>query len=261
MLKWSASALSDQGVRRTDNQDNFFVSPDQRVFVVADGMGGALGGATASLLTVQTIESGWKENPPPTFDKEDLSKWLSDTVGQANEAVFVYSQQNPAVRGMGTTVVAAAQSDDGCINIAYVGDSRAYLIRKDEIKVLTRDHSLVMELFQGGHITEEQMRDFPFKNYITRCVGHKTDVEIDLVPFKLEENDWVVLCTDGLTAVLNDQAILKVVQDSAEPADACKELVKQTIDGGAPDNVTVIVVKYSEAPEDFDSEVNSDLKP
>ncbi|MBY0357838.1 MAG: Stp1/IreP family PP2C-type Ser/Thr phosphatase [Candidatus Obscuribacterales bacterium] len=245
MLKWNVAALSDQGIKRADNQDNFFVSDDKRVFAVADGMGGALGGATASLLTVEAIKQAWEEKKPALDNIKAIQEWLVKTIDKANETVFAQSAENPAVKGMGTTVVLAVQSENGQLHIAHVGDSRAYLIRKGKIQALTQDHSLVMELYRSGHLTEEQMRDSPFKNYITRCVGHKSQVDVDEAPRQLEAGDTIVLCTDGLTAVLNDEQIGFVVNKHKTAAAVCKELVEQTLSGGAPDNVTVIVVNYS----------------
>lgn len=245
--------MSDQGVKRADNQDNYFVSDDKRVFVVADGMGGALGGSIASRLTVNAIEAFWKESPADLDDEESIIQWLSAAVNKANETVFGFSEENPSVKGMGTTVVVGVQDTKGCIHIGHLGDSRAYFIRGKDFEVLTQDHSLVMELFRGGHITEEQMRESPFKHYITRCVGHKDRVELEHSPKKLEAGDWILLCTDGLTAVLEDAEIAEVLNNAPNPEAACQKLVDLTLEGGAPDNVTVVVVKYEAAEGNGDT--------
>ncbi|MBX9689976.1 MAG: Stp1/IreP family PP2C-type Ser/Thr phosphatase [Candidatus Obscuribacterales bacterium] len=246
MLKWTSAALSDQGVKRADNQDNFFISDDKRVFVVADGMGGAMGGSIAARLTVNAIENLWKETPADLDDPESIDKWLILAVNRANETVFGFSEENPSVKGMGTTVVVAVQDNQDCIHIGHLGDSRAYLVRDGLCEVLTQDHSLVMELFRGGHITEEQMRESPFKHYITRCVGHKDRVELEHNPKNLKGGDWILLCTDGLTAVLSDEHIAEVLSSSESPEAACSTLVEMTLEGGAPDNVTVIVIAYED---------------
>lgn len=238
--------MSDQGVKRADNQDNFYISEDNRVFVVADGMGGALGGSIASRLTVNAIENFWKEQPCDLSDVEAIAAWLAEAVNKANETVFGFSEENPSVKGMGTTVVVGVQDLKGSIHIGHLGDSRAYLIRGEEWEVLTQDHSLVMELFRGGHITEEQMKESPFKHYITRCVGHKDRVELEHNPKELQSGDWILLCTDGLTAVLQDDEIAEVLREAADPEKACQKLVDLTLEGGAPDNVTVIAVRYEE---------------
>lgn len=248
MLKWRVAAMTDPGCQRQKNEDNYFVSPDERVFVVADGMGGALGGARASQLTVDAIESLWKERPPKFGDRDAVKEWLQEAVSIANRAVYTVAEQDVSVRGMGTTVVLAVQSDDNYMQIAHVGDSRAYLVREGKPVLLTQDHSVVQEMVRAGRLTEEQARINPYKNLITRCLGHDDKVEIDQTPVELRPDDWIVLCTDGLPTVLRDEQIGELVDGQPEPKFACDQLVKQTIDGGAPDNVTVVVVKYL-APE------------
>ena len=246
MLRWRVAAVTDPGCQRQKNEDNFFVSPDERVFAVADGMGGALGGARASKLTVEAIENLWKSKPPHESDKEAIRQWLVDAVSAANRSVFHVAEQDASVRGMGTTVVVAVQSDDNYMQIAHVGDSRAYLIRNGKPVLLTQDHSVVQEMVRAGRLTEEQARINPYKNLITRCLGHDDKVEIDQTPVEIKANDWIVLCTDGLPTVLRDEQISEAVEELEEPQSACEELVRQTIDGGAPDNVTVVAVHFFE---------------
>jgi serine/threonine protein phosphatase PrpC len=247
MLKWRVAAVTDPGCQRQKNEDNFFVSPDERVFAVADGMGGALGGARASKLTVEAIENLWKSKPPHISDKEAIRQWLIEAVSAANRSVFNVAEQDASVRGMGTTVVVAVQSDDNYMQIAHVGDSRAYLVRGGKPVLLTQDHSVVQEMVRAGRLTEEQARINPYKNLITRCLGHDDKVEIDQTPVEIRANDWIVLCTDGLPTVLRDEQIGEAVENLDEPQRACEELVKQTLDGGAPDNVTVVAVRFFES--------------
>lgn len=242
--------MSDQGVKRADNQDNYYISDDKRVFVVADGMGGAQGGSIAARLTVNAIENLWSQSPANLDDEAEVDEWLVAAVNKANEIVFGFSEENPSVKGMGTTVVVGVQDNKGFIHLGHLGDSRAYLVRNGSYQVLTQDHSLVMELFRGGHITEEQMKESPFKHYITRCVGHKDRVELEQNPRQLKAGDWLLMCTDGLTAVLQDEQIAEVLGRSKSPEEACKTLVNMTLAGGAPDNVTVVVIKYHEDDDD-----------
>jgi protein phosphatase len=245
MLKWRAAARTDAGCQRQRNEDNYYVSPDSRVFAVADGMGGAVGGAKASKLAMEAVEKQWQEAPPPV-DKEGIQKWLTETVSRANTAVWSCAEEDSSVRGMGTTVVVAVQSDFNQMQIAHVGDSRAYLVRDGKIRLLTNDHSVVQEMVRAGRLTEEQARINPYKNLITRCLGHEEKVEVDHTPVETRTHDWVVLCSDGLPTVLRDEQIGDVARDGIDPDKVCEELVKQTLDGGAPDNVTVVVVKFNE---------------
>lgn len=246
MLKWRAAALTDPGCQRQRNEDSYFVSADQRVFAVADGMGGAVGGAMASKLAVEAIEKLWSEKPPHHSDKDQIREWLDEAVGRANRSVWQLAEEDSSVRGMGTTVVVAVQSDDNHMQIAHVGDSRAYLLRDGKPVVLTNDHSVVQEMVRAGRLTEDQARINPYKNLITRCLGHEVEVEVDQTPVELKPKDWIVLCSDGLPTVLRDEEICATLNDSQEPEGVCKLLVKRTIDGGAPDNVTVVVIQFTD---------------
>jgi PPM family protein phosphatase len=252
MLKWRAAARTDAGCQRQRNEDNYYVSPDNRVFAVADGMGGAVGGAKASKLAVEAIEKRWKELPPPASDRESIQKWLLETVTLANQSVWHEAEEDSTVRGMGTTVVVAVQGENDYMEIAHVGDSRAYLLRDGKPTLLTNDHSVVQEMVRAGRLTEEQARINPYKNLITRCLGHEEKVEVDQTPVELKRGDWIVLCSDGLPTVLRDEQICDVVSTTHEPDGVCEELVKLTLDGGAPDNVTVVVVNYFD-PDDSDN--------
>ena len=245
MLKWRVAAVTDAGCQRQKNEDNYFVSPDNRLFAVADGMGGDLGGAKASKLSVDAVENLWKERPPRLDSRESMTQWLSEAVSLANQTVLSAAEHDASVRGMGTTIVVALQSDHDFMQIAHVGDSRAYLIRNGRPVLLTQDHSVVQEMVRAGRLTEEQARVNPYKNLITRCLGHDDKVEIDQTPVDLQPNDSIVLCTDGLPTVLRDEQICSAVETTTEPQTACDQLVQQTIEGGAPDNVTVVVIKYS----------------
>ncbi len=145
---------------------------------------------------------------------------------------------------MGTTVVVGVQSTEDHLQIAHVGDSRAYLLRNGQPKLLTTDHSVVQEMVRAGRLTEEQARINPYKNLITRCLGHEPEVEVDQTPVDLRPSDWIVLCTDGLSTVLRDEQISAVIDKDVDPQDVCDALVKLTLDGGAPDNVTVVAIQY-----------------
>lgn len=246
-LNWRVAAVTDKGLLRPDNQDAYYISEDQRVFVVADGMGGARGGAIASRLAVESVEMQSKTTPPP-MSREGIHDWLVDSVSNANRTVFSTAFDEPALRRMGTTIVVAVQADDDTLHIAHVGDSRAYLIRENKTIVLTQDHTIVMEMLLKGHLTPDQLKSSPFRHYLTRCVGHKSKVEIDRTPVQLQPGDWIVLSTDGLSAVMHDEEIGEYVLKNCEPAEVCDQLLEETLVRGAPDNVTIVAIQYVQAP-------------
>lgn len=259
-LGWRVAAVTDRGCERAENQDNFYISPDNRVLVIADGMGGSAGGAQASRLAVEAIETLWLESKPHANDREEIQRWLVTAISSANLTVFNVASSDPRVQDMGTTIVAAVQSEDGKLQIGHVGDSRAYLVRGAETSVLTQDHSLVMDLLLKGMLTPEQFKNSPFKHYLTRCVGHNHKVQIDQTPVDLQSGDWIIMCTDGLTAVLHDEQIGEVVCSLKEPQKVCEELLRLTLEGGAPDNVTILAVQYQPSAVESQPEAAVDTK-
>jgi protein phosphatase len=247
-LNWRVAAITDRGLIRPENQDSFFVSADERVFVVADGMGGQKGGAIASRLAVEAVEMLWKKEPPPAEDRAGIHRWLVEAVSEANRTVYLTASDDPALHKMGTTIIVGIQSDDGFMHIAHVGDSRAYLIRDGKTIVLTQDHTIIMEMLIKGHLTPDQLKTSPFRHYLTRCVGHKSKVEIDETPVELLPGDWIIMSTDGLSSVLHDEEIGELVERCREPGEVCDALLEETLVRGAPDNITITAINYVAAP-------------
>lgn len=252
-LAWQVAAASDRGCVRQDNQDNYYISPDSRIFVVADGMGGEAGGALASRLAVEAVEELFWERIPDCNDENSIQEWLVEGVSRANMSVYSVRVTNPDVKRLGTTIVVAAQSDSGSLYIAHLGDSRAYRISKEEICVLTQDHSVAFELLRLGKLTPEQYESSPFRSYLTRCVGHDAQVSIDQSPVRVWAGDWILMCTDGLTGVVQEGEIAEIVRAAASPQEACEKLIARTLEGGAPDNVTVLCAQYAERTADIEA--------
>lgn len=243
-LVWSVASKTDVGLKRSENQDNYFVSDDNRLFVVADGMGGVMGGAEASRLAVEAIKQFWTEDPPPLDDQDKAQKWLHKAVRTANDSVCDAADQIIAESRMGTTIVAALQSDGKKLHIAHVGDSRVYLLREGVLETMTNDHSMVFEMMQLGQLTWQQCQDSPWRSILTRCIGHERDVVIDRRTIEPSSDDWVVLCTDGLCGYVTDEKILETIKACETADQACSELISCSMEVGAPDNVTVVVVRY-----------------
>lgn len=246
-LSWQVSAATDKGCVRKDNQDNYYISPEGKVFVVADGMGGEAGGALASRLAVEAVAGLFAEQKPESDDEQDIQRWLFEAVSRANTAVYAERCNNPKTRRLGTTIVVAVQTEGGRLHIAHLGDSRAYRISADgAISVLTQDHSVAFELVLLGKLALEQYESSPFRNYLTRCVGHDAQVKMDQSPCNVGAGDWILLCTDGLTGEVREGEIAQIVTAAATPEEACQKLIELTLERGAKDNVTVLCAQYAD---------------
>jgi protein phosphatase len=252
-LRLSASGLTDVGRRREHNEDSLLVDEGLSLFVVADGMGGHAGGATASRLAVETIQGelkALKAGKPELFGSgvEGEENPVPDALGRAVEragvVIFEAAQADPDLTGMGTTVTAAL-IDGRSAFVAHVGDSRAYLLRAGHIYQVTQDHSLVAEQLRVGAISEEEARNSRFKNIITRSVGFERDVLVDLMGLELEAGDRLLVCCDGLSNLVEDQEILEVVQVRGEQAP--RALIDLANERGGDDNITVVVVSVDPA--------------
>lgn len=249
-MKLEVASLTDAGQVRPNNEDAFGhfepESEDQRremgwLFVVADGMGGHRGGEIASNLAVKTIQSSYYAD-----DGEDRTAALKAAVEEANRLILRESANDPSLAGMGTTCTAMAVHD-GFAYFVHIGDSRAYVLREGEMVQLTQDHSLVGEMVRSGILSDEDARNHPKRNVITRSLGIQETVSADtpFSPFKLELNDEFVLCSDGLTSVVADEEIGGVLVAN-DPDVSCQKLVEMANQRGGKDNVTVLVVRVAE---------------
>jgi protein phosphatase len=234
---------SDIGRVRSENQDSHGVypSPDNdtghdRLFVVADGMGGHRGGKEASILAVQTIVDSYKSD-----STRELPVMLSDAITLANRRIHAASLADESLRGMGTTCVAlVVRSTRACI--AHVGDSRAYRVSKRGINQVTGDHTAVAEMTRRGILTPEEAKRHPERSVLYRALGTHPEAEVEVQPeIELTSNEWFVLCSDGLTNMVTDEEIRSAVVAEA-PQRACDELVRLANERGGLDNITVIVV-------------------
>lgn len=245
-LKILSFGLTDVGMRRDHNEDSYLVDDDLSLYVVADGMGGHLGGETASSLAVETIQEAVKEKTTAIGDvafvgsprEHPAIRMLPQAIKMASAAIFERALEEPGLQGMGTTVTALAFFH-GIVLCGHVGDSRAYRIRRDEIEQLSEDHSLVNEQVKSGILTEEQARVSRFKHVITRSVGFEREVEVDLYGAPVEEGDIYLLCSDGLSNMIANEEILEVVQDNFL-RDVPRALVTLANERGGDDNITVV---------------------
>ena len=232
---------TDIGLVRETNQDAFsFGSFDDGNCwaVVCDGMGGVSGGQVASEICVEKVSEAIKRSYRKGITVSSAKNLLTTAINAANSAVFKEAQENIELKGMGTTVVAVLVLGSIAV-VAHVGDSRAYLIN-DEINQITKDHSFVQLLIDTGKITEEEAKVHPDRNVITRAVGieHVVDVEIDIVD--INDNDKLLICTDGLNGYVPDADILKIIKEYGDSS--TEKLVKTANNAGGRDNVTVVML-------------------
>lgn len=234
---------TDVGRKRMQNQDHGTAIPDLGLFIVADGMGGHRGGETASAISVETISA---EIASLTERNWDPKSTLIHAIQTANRAIFEKSETDPHLQGMGTTTTALLFKDQ-TLTIGHVGDSRCYLLRPHQIWQVTRDHSLVQEKLDAGLITRDEIKTDQMKNVITRSVGFEQELEVEIYQLEPQAGDCFLICSDGLSGLVEDSRILKVVQRHAfedkNLQGAVLELIAAANANGGDDNITSILVQ------------------
>lgn len=242
---------TDQGMIRKENQD-FCMAESLgalTVAVVCDGMGGAKAGAVASQMAAESFVEALRETLSGSAQTgEDILRCGLDAAARANSALYDRSRNDESCRGMGTTLVAVIAKGAHAY-VFNVGDSRAYCINAGGIRAITRDHSVVQDMLEHGDITAEEARSHPNRNLITRALGTERNVRCDTFELALCEGDYLLLCSDGLVNTVGDQEILyEVIHE--EPTETCLDrLIAISLERGAPDNVTVILMKYEKEAE------------
>ena len=238
-------AVTDPGCVREQNQDTYQIEElgkNALLCIVCDGMGGAKSGNVASSLAAEVfvgeIRRTWKDD----MTQAQIDQMLQAAVKLANFTVYDQGKQFEEFSGMGTTLVAAVIHDRE-VTIVNVGDSRAYRIDESGIQKVTVDHSLVEMMVLRGELTPEAAKNYPGKNYITRAVGTETFAESDLFHLDMNRKDCLLLCTDGLSNIMDDQEILFEVVHGAEKSCCCQQLLEIAKTRGAPDNVTCVLVQ------------------
>jgi len=237
-IEWGEQ--SDIGRQRSSNQDccGMGVAPGDgaRIWVVADGMGGHAGGETASRLAVEAALASFAAGSGA------LEERLRQAIGAANRAVIEAASRDRELTGMGTTAVAlAASGDDAQLYVANVGDSRAYRVRRGRIEQLTRDHSVVAEMVRRGMITEDEATLHPRRHEVLRSLGFEPELDVDVDAVEFAAGDTFLLCSDGLTGVVDDAEIAALCA-KRRPSEAARALVDAANARGGPDNITVQVI-------------------
>lgn len=240
MLRVAEQAFSsDTGRQRTANEDSFVASAP--LFAVADGMGGAKAGDVASRIAADAFEAAVRRGEP-------AESYLREIAEAANESIHGLAQDDSSRSGMGTTMTAALVEGDE-VAFAHVGDSRGYVFRDDSLRQLTSDHSLVEELRRQGRLTSEQAEEHPQRSIITRALGPEAEVEVDTHSFSGRPDDIFLLCTDGLTTMVKQEAVAEIIRHASSLEDAVSNLVQAANEAGGRDNITVVAFRLEEADE------------
>ena len=247
-------AATDVGRMRTNNEDSYLSEPP--VAAVADGMGGHNAGEVASAIAIEELTALKGMGPWP--NERAATDDLKRAIVRATRRIREMAAGDRELNGMGTTLVAVLE-DGSSVHLANVGDSRAYLLRQGELTQVTVDHTLVQELVDDGRLSPKDAERHPQRSMITRALGVDREVEIDLFTYKLQPGDRLVLCSDGLSDVLNPAQIRNALLRVRDPQQAAERLVAMAVEGGGPDNVTVIVVDTIEAGAEPDA--TDDLAP
>jgi PPM family protein phosphatase len=238
-MRLSSFAGSDVGRARSGNEDSYFCG--RTVFAVADGLGGHQGGEVASAAAVAPLAAlDGRELATPA----EAAEALAAAIQEANSAILDRAAGDPSLWGMGTTMTAAAVTADGHLQLAHVGDSRAYLLRDGALEQLTTDHTVVAELVRRGRLTPELAAIHPERSILTRAVGLDARIPVDTPdPLDLRPGDQCLLCSDGLTEAVPDPTIAELLSANEDGDTACRSLIDAANEAGGPDNITVVLVR------------------
>lgn len=232
-----AFGITDIGLQRQRNEDAYLIDQDRNLFLVCDGMGGHKGGDVASRMAIDTVSRhfiyhNWSEVP----------RALQKAIEMANQVIWDTGRHNDGVKEMGTTITAAVVSTEEIV-VAHVGDSSLFIIRDNKIIKITKDHTLAEQMFKDGLLKAEEMRYNAFNHVLTRALGAESKVKIDLYRDQVQAGDWILLCSDGLTNLLENHEILELLSIQHEPQQAARDLISMALNRGGHDNITIVLLR------------------
>lgn len=235
--------LTDRGRVRSHNEDAggiYYNSTNQLLAVIADGMGGHQAGDVASKMAITQIDKQWKNTKK--FEKpNEIEEWLLNTIQEINKSIYEYAQNNQECEGMGTTLVIVVHIDE-FLTVAHIGDSRCYLLNQHKLKQVTEDHSLVNALVQSGQISRDDAKHHPRKNVVLRALGSELQVDADIKTISIDENEKILLATDGLTDKILDEELFEIINKHDDIHLACQELIDLANNRGGEDNISLILL-------------------
>ena len=245
-MKATCGSITDRGLnpRRPENQDNLLVWPERGLYLVADGVGGRQGGATASSLAVQVFQRVFSQELDGSLT-ESLGELLEKTIAHCNEKIYFDAQQTPGLKGMATTIAVVAVEGRRAV-VAHVGDSRVYRFDAQGLIQLTEDHTEVNEAVRTGRLSPEEATHHPRRHVLNRALGAEVEVEVEQIEIELDEQTSLLLCTDGITIHLDDEELERMLLSRHPPQTICEQLRERCYLAGAEDNLTAILVDFGE---------------
>jgi protein phosphatase len=252
MVRISSAVASHPGLRREENEDSYCVRPDLGLYLVADGMGGHAAGEVASRLAAEVVETFIEDthtidaNRTWPFPYERAlgpeANRLKAAVRLANRRIAAAMERDEALRGMATTIAALLVGPEGLV-VAHVGDSRVYRSRGGELSQVTHDHSWVSEQVRAGSMTEADARQHPWRNVVTRALAGGEDPEIDVADIAVATGDILLICSDGLSGMVSNEAMQRILATEPSLEKACDVMIAAANAAGGPDNITVALLK------------------
>ncbi len=252
-MKIEVSGQTHVGMKRNHNEDNLLLLPEERLFVVADGMGGHSSGEVASKIAVEEVAEFFRMTSqdleitwPYKMDKQknyDENR-LATGVKLANMRIFEKASADTKYKGMGTTIVTVYFAKDSEVVVGHVGDSRVYFFRENTLRMITEDHSLLNDYLKAKKLTPEEIEAFPHKNVIVRALGMKDTVTVDINRVEPKDGDIFLLCSDGLSGMVPDKQIEQILQSQPDLDKACAQLIDAANANGGNDNVTCVLAQY-----------------
>lgn len=249
MSEIASAAYSDVGLVRARNEDVYWCDPARGIFIIADGVGALTGGETAAAIAVETVSGVLSEMINKGYSDDELVDALHDAFRQASEVIYDRAQKSEDLQGMACSLIAAILVSDCCF-IAHAGDARAYLFSEELLYQITVDDTPVAAMVKRGYLLPEKARFHNLKNFLVKSIGSEATVEANLTRLPLKPNERLLLCSDGLWAMLDKEEIVNVLRKQPDPDYACKELIQVARQNGGHDNVTVIIASLK-GTDDF----------
>jgi protein phosphatase len=244
---WEVAGATDVGRVRAHNEDSFLVDAQRGVFLVADGMGGHAAGEIASAIASEAVGAALRQGVDGGLGADDLGVVMRECIHQAHRSILNYSATKPETRGMGTTMTALVICDDGAFRVGHIGDSRCYVLRDGELEQVSRDHTWVQREVDEGRLTPMGARRHRLSHVLSRALGADSLDEPDVYSGTLLPGDLVLLCSDGLTGMLTDRLLRRILTREAELHELVADLILGANERGGRDNITAVLVKVRAA--------------